>query len=92
MREDTDKLVLLDNNILACEYGIGQLKGLIGSGYCIDLNQGMDARLVDDRVASILSQIRWIRFIRFSCDQKSQIGSVRNAIELLQDIHISSCD
>lgn len=84
VREDTDKLVLLDNNILACEYGIGQLKGLIGSGYCIDLNQGMDARLVDDRVASILSQIRWIRFIRFSCDQKSQIGSVRNAIELLQ--------
>lgn len=84
VREDTDKLVLLDNNILACEYGIGQLKSLIGSGYCIDLNQGMDARLVDDRVASILSQIRWIRFIRFSCDQKSQIGSVRNAIELLQ--------
>lgn len=84
VREDTDKLVLLDNNILACEYGIGQLKSLIGSGYCIDLNQGMDARLVDDRVASILFQIRWIRFIRFSCDQKSQIGSVRNAIELLQ--------
>ena len=38
-------LVLMDNNILACEYGIAQLESLIGSGYAIDLNQGMDARL-----------------------------------------------
>lgn len=83
VRTDTDKLVLLDNNILACEYGIEQLKSLIGSGYRIDLNQGMDARLVDDRVAEILSRIEWIRFIRFSCDQKSQIGAIRNAIKLL---------
>lgn len=83
VRTDTDKLVLLDNNILACDYGIGQLESLIGSGYRIDLNQGMDARLVDDRVAEILSQIEWIRFIRFSCDQKSQIGPIRNAVKLL---------
>lgn len=83
VRTDTDKLVLMDNNILACQYGIEQLKSLIGSGYCIDLNQGMDARLVDDHVAGILSQLKWIRFIRFSCDQKSQIEPVRNAIELL---------
>ena len=83
VRTDTDKLVLMDNNILACQYGIEQLQSLIGSGYCIDLNQGMDARLVDDHVAGILSRLKWIRFIRFSCDQKSQIEPVRNAIELL---------
>lgn len=83
VRADTDKLVLMDNNILACQYGIEQLQSLIGSGYCIDLNQGMDARLVDDHVARILSQLKWMRFIRFSCDQKSQIEPVKNAIELL---------
>lgn len=83
VRKDTNKLVLMDNNILACEYGIEQLQGLIGSGYYIDLNQGMDARLVDDRIAKILSQIQWIRFIRFSCDQKSQIEPVKRCIELL---------
>lgn len=83
VRQDTNKLILMDNNILACDYGIGQLKSLIGSGYHIDLNQGMDARLVDDRVAEILSQLKWIRFIRFSCDQKSQIRSIRNTIDLL---------
>lgn len=84
VRADTDKLVLMDNNILACEHGIEQLISLIGSGYRIDLNQGMDARLVDDEIADILSRLRWIRFIRFSCDQKYQIEPVRNAIKQLE--------
>ena len=83
VRNDTSKLVLMDNNILACEYGIKQLEGLIGSGYSIDLNQGMDARLVTDQVAEILAQLSWIRFIRFSCDQKSQIEPIKRTIELL---------
>lgn len=83
VRTDTNKLVLMDNNILACKYGIGQLDSLIGSGYQIDLNQGMDARLVNDRVAGIFSQLKWIRFIRFSCDQKAQIAPVKRCIELL---------
>lgn len=83
VRQDTDKLVLMDNNILSCEYGICQLESLAGSGYRIDLNQGMDARLVDDRIAGILASIDWIRFIRFSCDQKAQIDPVKRAIELL---------
>lgn len=85
VRPDSDRLVLMDNNILACDYGIRQLKELAQSGYRIDLNQGMDARLVDDHIADILSQVSWIRFIRFSCDQKNQIAAVRSAIELLSD-------
>lgn len=83
MRSDTDKLVLMDNNIIACGHGVDELISLIGSGYRIDINQGMDARLVDDTIADILSRLRWIRFIRFSCDQKSQIEPIRHAIELL---------
>lgn len=83
VRHDTDKLVLMDNNILACEYGIKELESLIGSGYWIDLNQGMDARLVTDHAADILSRLSWIRFIRFSCDQKTQITPVRHAIDIL---------
>lgn len=83
VREDTNKLVLMDNNILSCEYGIEQLISLIGSGCHIDFNQGMDARLVDAEIADILSRLKWIRFIRFSCDQKSQIEPIINMIELL---------
>ena len=84
IRMDSNKLVLMDNNILACEYGVEQLESLIGSGYRIDLNQGMDARLVDDRIAKILSSLIWLRHIRFSCDQKSQIEPIRNTINLLE--------
>lgn len=83
VRQDSDKLVLMDNNILACEYGIEQLEELSGSAYQIDLNQGMDARLVNDRIAEILSRLKWIRFIRFSCDQKSQIEPIKNTVNLL---------
>ncbi len=83
VRTDTNKLILMDNNILACNYGIEQIKSMIGSGYYIDFNQGMDARLVNDEIADILSRLTWIKYIRFSCDQKSQIEPIRNTIELL---------
>jgi len=83
VRPDSQKLVLMDNNILSCEYGITELESLIGSGYAIDLNQGMDARLVDERTAGIIARLKWIRFIRFSCDKVQQIDAIMNAAELL---------
>lgn len=83
VRKDTNKLVLMDNNILSCEYGINQLKELAGSGYKIDLNQGIDARLVTDEIAEILSKLQWMRYIRFSCDQKQQIEAINKTVELL---------
>lgn len=90
VRSDTDKLVLMDNNILACEYGVAQLADMIGSGYQIDLNQGMDARLVTPEVADILARLDWIRFLRFSCDQCAQIEPVCRAIELLSEYGVKS--
>lgn len=84
VRPDSRKLILMDNNILACEYGIEQLESMTGSGYAIDLNQGMDARLVDDRIARILAGLDWIRFIRFSCDQTAQIEPIMQTAALLE--------
>ncbi len=83
VRPDSNKLVLMDNNILASEYGIEQLESLINSGHKIDLNQGMDARLVNDRIAHILSRLKWIKYVRFSCDTKAQIVAIENAAGLL---------
>jgi len=85
VRPDTKKLVLMDNNILASEYGIAELESLIGTGYRIDLNQGMDARLVTERIAGILAVLKWIRFIRFSCDQIPQIEAIERAAGLLEE-------
>ena len=83
VRPDSKKLVLMDNNILANDFGIAQLESLVGSGYAIDLNQGMEARLVDERVAKILAGLKWIKYIRFSCDQQAQIEPIMRTAELL---------
>ncbi len=83
VRPDSKKLVLMDNNILASDFGIAELESLVGSGYAIDLNQGMDARLVDERVAKILAGLKWIKYIRFSCDQQAQIEPIMRTAELL---------
>lgn len=83
VRPDSDKLVLMDNNILACGHGLAQLESLVGSGYHIDLNQGMDARLVTPEVADILARLSWLRFLRFSCDQWAQVPPILETCELL---------
>lgn len=83
VRRDTDKVVLMDNNILACDYGVDQLDQLSRTDYRIDLNQGMDARLVTPEVAKVLAKIKWIRFTRFSCDTEAQIDSIVHAHDLL---------
>lgn len=88
VRSDTDKLTLMDNNILACDYGIHQLDELGQSDYKIDLNQGMDARLVTPEIAAVLSKVKWQKYIRFSCDQKSQIEHIKKVVELFKQRNI----
>lgn len=75
----------MDNNILACDYGVDQLAALVDSGYKIDLNQGMDARLVTPEVADILAKLKWIRFLRFSCDNETQIEPILRTCKLLAE-------
>jgi len=83
IRHDSNKLVLLDNNVLAVPFGLEQLERLSESNISIDLNQGMDARLVTNEIASLLARLKWIRYLRFSCDQISQIDSIFRACQLL---------
>jgi hypothetical protein len=84
VRPDSKKLTLMDNNILAIDHGIRQLELLSATPYRLDLNQGMDARLVDGAIARILSAVKWQRYIRFSCDQSSQLPAIERAVSLLQ--------
>jgi len=83
-RPDTNRLILMDNNILACEHGIEQLDSLAHSGLCIDINQGMDIRLVTDEAVQLFKKLNWIRFIRFSCDTKSQLPHFERVAELFR--------
>jgi len=83
VRSDTNKLVIMDNNILASETGINQLYLLYDEGYKIDINQGLDVRLVTDDLIYLLSKIKWINYIRFSCDSDDQVlPLVQTAIKL----------
>lgn len=79
-----DKVVLMDNNVLASEHGIKQIEKIIKLGLRTDFNQGLDARLIDNNMAKLLSQVRWHPEIRLACDSISNIEPVRKAVELLR--------
>lgn len=74
-------LVLMDNNVLACDYGIGQIEKIVSRRYRVDFNQGMSARLVTDDVARLLAKVRWISNIKFAADTPRQISEVEQAMK-----------
>lgn len=77
-------LVLMDNNILACDYGLEQMEKIAKLRYRVDFNQAMDARKVTDDVAKLIASMRWIKYIRFGCDTPAQIGECERAITLIR--------
>ena len=76
--------VLMDNNILACDYGLSQLEKIAERRYHVDFNQGLDARLVTPDVARLLARVRWIKRIRFGCDTPAQIAECERAMQLVR--------
>ena len=81
-------VVLMDNNILACDYGLEQIEKIIKRRYRVDFNQALDARLVTDEIAKILGKVRWLSHIRFGCDTPGQIGECERAMQMID----SYCD
>ena len=84
-RADSNKIVFMDNNVLACEHGIEQIKSLIGSGVKVDFNQGLDARLITSDIAALLAKLKWIRSIRMSCDTDAMLPIVEQAVKRLSN-------
>ena len=76
-------LVLMDNNVLACDYGLEQIQKIIDRGYRVDFNQALDARLVTDDIAKLLAKVRWIDVIRFGCDTPRQIEECEEAMNMI---------
>lgn len=77
-------VVLLDNNVLGCEHGIKQIEKIIQLNLRVDFNQGLDARLIDDSIAKLLSKVKWMSAIRLSCDTLAQMSIIQKAVSLLR--------
>lgn len=79
-----DSVVLMDNNVLAHKHGIKQIEKMIKLNIKVDFNQGLDARLIDNSVAKLLSKVRWQPSIRLACDSDQSMLAVEKAVELLR--------
>lgn len=76
-------IILMDNNVLACDYGLEQIQKIIDKNYRIDFNQAIDARLITEDIAKLLAKIRWIDVIRLGCDTPKQIAECEKAMYLI---------
>lgn len=82
-------VVLMDNNILASDFGIHQLEKIADKGYSIDLNQGNSARLVDESIAKLFAKIRFKgSIIRFAADSPRQIAECEKAMALVDKYRV----
>ena len=77
--------ILLDNNVLASDWGVMQVEKIAELKVRVDFNQGLEARQIasNPELAKLLAKVKWIRYIRMAYDSKSAEPYVRGAIELL---------
>lgn len=81
--------LFLDNNFLALPDYPNDLYWLAEHKIKIDFNQGLDARLITQETAELLSECEWLQGPRISLDSDNQIKSIENALSLCNDAGIS---
>lgn len=92
-RDDSNNILFLDNNFLACKKAVKNLETMKGYKINFDFNQGLDCRLFTDEHACLLSELKiktmagrsgkFIKGIRFSCDRKEQMPYIEKAVQLM---------
>lgn len=82
--EGRTKITLMDNNILASDYGLSQIEKIIKLGLKVDFNQDMDCRLVNAEIAQMLVNVKWLKYIRFACDTSAQLPYLFRSADLLK--------
>jgi hypothetical protein len=78
-------LILMDNNILASDYGLRQIEKIIERGYRVDFNQALDAGLITPKIAELLAKVKWIDVIRLGCDTPKQVVECESAMRLIDE-------
>lgn len=88
-RPDSREIVFLDNNVLASDHGIQQIEELGSEKIWVDFNQGLDARLITPEVAALLARLRWIRFVRLSCDTDEMLPIIEQAAAYMKEAGVA---
>lgn len=88
-RPDSNKIVFMDNNVLASRHGLQQIEDMGGKKVWVDFNQGMDARLVTPEAAELLARLRWIKYVRLACDTDEMIPIVERAVAYMREAGIA---
>ena len=76
---------ICDPNILACPDANDLLEQLAGSRSVVDLNQGIDARLLTDKNVEIIKRIR-IKYYHFALDQSKDESKIVPKLKMFVDI------
>jgi len=89
---DQEKVVLLDNNILAYSNHLQELQVLIDSQKRIEFTQGFDIRLITKHNAEKLAELkRWRgQRLKFAFDDPSLKKIIEKKLEILHDAGITS--
>src|SRR5690606_32238895 len=82
---DHSRIIFFDNNFLANEHWNLILKELYELDKKVDFNQGIDASLISDDVASGLAQLKLDSSLRLAYDMPYQKIKVESAIKKLTD-------
>lgn len=88
-RPDSREMVLLDNNVLASDYGLEQIDRMGREQVWVDFNQGLDARLITPEIARMLAKLHWIKFVRLACDTSAMLPVIEQAAAYLMEAGVA---
>ena len=89
--DDRKSAILMDNNVIASEWGLQQIEKIASMKIKVDFNQGIDCRLIakDKNIAKLLARVSWIRYLRMAYDNSAITDEVMTAIAYLKEAGIS---
>lgn len=83
VRPNSDVITLLDNNLTADPHCLDKLAEIRDRGLTVDLNQGIDVRLMTDEKAKALSEVKHLRSLHYAWDLMEYEDAVMRGIEIL---------
>ena len=86
------KAILMDNNVVASDWGLAQIDKIISLRIKVDFNQGIDCRIIarNKEIAALLARVPWIRYIRMAYDNSAITSEVETAISYLKEAGLPS--